>query len=127
MVEALATGLSNARAGHLAGMSERTVRRRRKEPVIARRVAERRLEVSQAATARMGTLYADAIDVIEQVMEEGTPRERLSAANLLLRAGPKMKAETEFEERLHAVERDLNGETVDPVEPGRTGWPGELR
>jgi hypothetical protein len=128
LVEALATGLSNTRAGRLAGMSERTVRRRRQEPPIVRQVAERRLEISQQATARMGTLYTDAIDTIEDVMVDGTARERLAAAKLLLQTGPNLRAQTEFEERLHTLERDLSGEVdADPVEAGRTGWPGELR
>ncbi|MEX2374898.1 MAG: helix-turn-helix domain-containing protein [Dehalococcoidia bacterium] len=91
LVDALAAGWSYPEAAEVAGCSERTVARRMSEPAFARQVAERRAEHLVSMAGRFSTLTSRAVEVIEQLMEEGSERTRLASARLVVEWAAKLR------------------------------------
>jgi hypothetical protein len=107
IIEALAAGLSYADAGASARVTARTVGRRMSEPEFAARVSQRRGERVSEITGALTTMSHDAIDVLRETMADGKPGDQLRAAHLTLTLMSKFRSETEMEQRLASVERQL--------------------
>ena len=103
---ALACGATVAQAAHRAGVSERTVYRRVKDPAFAEKLQATRAELVQRAC---GLLTAGSLEAVRALVEllrpDSPPNARLGAARATLEMGQKLREATEFEARLRAVEQ----------------------
>lgn len=108
IVAALAEGSTYKEAARLAGVNPKTVQRRMSLPAFAQAVAERRSERMGAIAGRLAQLTTAGMDTIADVLEHGTPQERLRAARMTLDYGGRYHDrhlfEMTFNERLAALE-----------------------
>ena len=107
LVAALAQGKTHAEAGRIAGMSARTVRRRLQDDDFGARVEQARAEVTSAAAAQLAGLYPRAIGALSDLLDDKEGSVRLRAAQAVLKAGPELKAHTDFEQRLLEIESSV--------------------
>jgi hypothetical protein len=85
LVAALAAGLTCAEAGRVAGVSERTVRRRLQEEDFRAELAMARASLLDRAIGRASDAATEAVDVLTSVMRSGkSDTARISAARTLL-------------------------------------------
>ncbi len=101
---ALVVGGTYAEAGTVAGVSERTVRRRMADPEFAAEVSRRRGERVAGITGQLVSIGPDAIGVIRDCMAADTAGVRLRAAQLALALGVQFRHAQELEARLVALE-----------------------
>lgn len=101
---ALATGATYAAAGTVAGVSERTVRRRMGDPQFAAEVSVRRGEQVATVTGQLVAAGTDAVEVLRDCLRSDTDSVRLRAAHLILTVGAQLRHAHELEERLGALE-----------------------
>ena len=106
LIAALIQGRTHAEAARLAGVSERTVRRRLRDADVAARIQHGRDELTSAAAARMAELYPRAIETLGELLDDKAKDIRLRAAQSVLKIGPDFRARTEIEDRLRALEAD---------------------
>jgi len=104
LVELLAGGRSYAAAGAMAGVSERTVRRRMSDPVFTERVSRRRGEYVGTLVGRLVDVGDEAVEVLRSSLREESAAVRLRAADLVLRWATHMRHGHELETRLAALE-----------------------
>ena len=104
LVAALVAGHTYAEAGGVAGVSERTVRRRMADPGFAGVVSTRRGERVAAITGLLVTAGPEAIDVLRSCMAAESETVRLRAAQLVLGLGAQFRQAQELEARLVALE-----------------------
>lgn len=107
IIEALASGLNYSDAGAAGRVTSRTVGRRMSDPNFAARVSQRRGERVSEITGALTTMSREAIDVLRETMADGRPGDRLRAAHLTLTLMSKFRNETEMEQRLASIERQL--------------------
>ena len=110
LVAALATGATQTEAARMAGMSERTVRRRLDEPAFADRVAAERRAVATRTAARITALASrDAVAVLRELMVDANvaPSVRLRAALGALTVAPAWRDNGELEATVTALEARL--------------------
>lgn len=119
IIGALAAGLSYGDAGAAAGVTSRTVGRRMSDPAFAAQVSQRRGERVSQITGALTTMSDDALEVLRETMVEGSVSERLRAAQLTLTLMAKFRSETEMEQRLAAIERQLAAGAASAVEVTR--------
>ena len=106
LVLALAEGASVPEAAERGGLSERTVYRRLEDVEFRRAVSEVRSRVFDAAVGRLAALAARAVSTLERLMLHGEPSVALRAAKTILEIGPRLRAFTELEERVAALEAE---------------------
>ncbi len=104
ILEALAAGAAYADAGSAAGVSARTVRRRMADPLFAAELARRRAVRVSDLTGQMMGLGARAVSVLGEALEAEAVGDRLRAANLILTALRRYRADSDLELRLTALE-----------------------
>jgi hypothetical protein len=104
MRAALATGATYAAAGTVAGVSERTVRRRMGDPRFAAEVSVRRGEQVATVSGLLVNAGADAVQVLSDSLRSDSEAVRLRAAHLILTVGTQLRHAHELEERLGALE-----------------------
>jgi hypothetical protein len=105
---ALAAGQTVRAAAVAAGVGERTATRRLTEPDFRRRLAETRADMVARALGRVAEGMADAADKLRALLADTTPPAvRLGAARSLLELGVKLRESVEMEERLAALERQI--------------------
>lgn len=110
LVAALASGETQAEAARMAGMSERTVRRRLSQAAFADRVAAERRDVATRTAARITALASsDAVAVLHELMVNGEvpPSVRLRAALGALSVAPAWRDQGELEATVSALEARL--------------------
>ncbi len=110
LVAALATGATQAEAARVAGVSERTVRRRLEETSFADRVAAERRAVATRTAARITALASgDAVAVLRELMVDANvaPSVRLRAALGALNVAPAWRDKGELEAAVAALEARL--------------------
>lgn len=105
ILEALAAGVAYADAGSAAGVSARTVRRRMADPLFAAELARRRAVRVSDLTGQMMGLGARAVSVLGEALEAEAVGDRLRAANLILTALRRYRADGDLELRLTALEK----------------------
>jgi hypothetical protein len=105
LLAAVAAG-STAAAAQLAGVSERTVRRRLSDPEFQRRVEDARAETVYRALSRISAVAIMATETLVALMEPNEPRSvRLNAAKAVLDMGLRLRAERALKERVGATEQ----------------------
>jgi hypothetical protein len=118
LIVALARGLSSERAGEVAGVSGRTVRRRMRDPGFGRRVREVRDQWVDRVTGQLIGGASDAVNTIVVECRDGErSADRLRAASLLLGLGLRYRQAAELEARVRELETRL-GLTTDGAGPG---------
>lgn len=110
IIEALATGATQAEAAGLAGVSERTVRRRMADDAFAREVSVRRGDRVSELTGKLVEASFEAVRTLEAGLTAERDSDRLRAAHQLLLLVVRYRSEGELERRLTAVERALEHE-----------------
>jgi len=106
---ALACGATKENAALKAGVSERTVYRRLKDPDFRQRLQALRSDMVQRAA---NVLTASAMEAVKTLLslQEGTVTNsvRLGAARAILEQGARLRELADVEERLTALERRLD-------------------
>jgi hypothetical protein len=105
---ALACGATKENAAHKAGVSERTVYRRLKDPEFRQRLQTLRTDMVQRAA---NVLTASAMEAVKTLLslQEGTVSNsvRLGAARTILEQMARLRELADVEERLSALEQRL--------------------
>lgn len=119
-VAGFAAGLSTSSVASLAGVSERTARRRRHEPTIEALIRRRRAELAEDTAGRIVALGAQALSAIEDCLDSAELKDRMAAARVVLQLGPRFRADVEFEQRLRDLENPggayvAETDTPDPI------------
>lgn len=116
LIQALVEGATQVQAGRIAGVSERTVRRRLDDPAFVRAYQARRRVVLDVSRGRLFALHGEAVDTIGDLMATAdSERVRLAAALEILKQVPRAEAE-ELADRVAALEADLHAGGLAP------GW-----
>lgn len=105
-VIAYASGTSLREAARTAGISESTAYRRLKDPAFRRRVSEIRTSFLNEAVGRLCEDATKAVSTLKELLSARSESVRLSAARTILELGPKLREQTELEERITALERE---------------------
>jgi hypothetical protein len=118
LVTALACGATVEGAARKAGLSVRTVYRRRADPDFQSRLRQERAELTRRAA---GLLTAASLESVRTLVElQGTavpPAARLGAARAIIGLGMKLREEADLVERVAELERRL--EQADAAAEGR--------
>jgi AcrR family transcriptional regulator len=109
LLTALACGASIEQAARKAGVSERTVYRRLRDPAFAQQLRAARADIRKRTSAALsaGSLEG-ARALLDLVKPAVAPTVRLGAARALLELSVKLVEAEEFEERLAALEQQLD-------------------
>jgi hypothetical protein len=107
LIEALASGMTYAEAGKTAGLTSRTVSRRLEDPEFSVRVSRRRGDRVAQVTGALTAMSTEALQVLRECMADGRPADRLRAAQLTLVLMSRFRHDTEIEDRLAALEQQL--------------------
>jgi hypothetical protein len=108
LVAALAAGATQAQAAEMAGMSERTVRRRLEQPNFAARVVEQRSGLVTQTAARLAGLASSAVDaLLDLLAADVAPTVRLRAALGVLEAARVWRECSELEARIAVMEAEV--------------------
>ncbi|HXH59079.1 hypothetical protein [Iamia sp.] len=104
LLELLAEGHSHKDAARVAGVSERTVRRRLTDRVFATRLhAARRVRLDEV-NARVPDLVSEALDTTRELLATAANESvRLGAARVLLAQGARLEAD-ELADRINRLE-----------------------
>jgi hypothetical protein len=116
LVELLAAGASYKVAAETIGITARTITRRMADGDFAARVSQRRGETVAEVTGQLTSMGNDALEVLRDCLAAEKPADRLRAAHLLLTLMARFRHETELEDRLATIERQL--EAVDSQRQG---------
>jgi len=123
---ALVTGESNEAAAYLAGVSQRTLRRWRREPAFRAVLADARESLVEEAANRAVTSMTRGIDAMLAALEnQEAPHLQLRAADLLLKWGTKFAAAARRADSSMAIERDLALQFNRPLLIDTVVWPDE--
>ena len=109
LLTALACGASIEQAARKAGVSERTVYRRLRDPEFTQQLRAARADIRKRTSAALsaGSLEG-ARALLDLVKPAVAPTVRLGAARALLELSVKLVEAEEFEERLAALEQQLD-------------------
>lgn len=123
LVNARAAGLTVAEAAQAAGFSERTARRRLKEPDVAAKLADRRDNCRAEHLARLERLVPKAISRLDGLLDSQHPSTLLGAIRLVLTFEPRLYEQQELEARVRHIEmlaaRQQGSQTTEPLD----AWP----
>jgi uncharacterized protein (DUF1778 family) len=94
------------------GVADRTLHRWLNDPVFAAALNEAEGQAISLATRRLVNLTDSAIDTLAAVLDDpsATTTHKLRAANTVLEAMLKLRELRNIEERLAALERQINGQ-----------------
>jgi hypothetical protein len=104
LILALAAGATVREAARRAGVGERTAYRRLADADFRRTVNEARGRMFEATRGKLSGLADKAVETLQRLLESGKPAEALAAAKAILELGPRLRRETEFEERINRLE-----------------------
>ena len=108
IVAAVATGMRQADVADLAGCSTRTVRRRLAAPAVAEALAVERAQRSQVITDLLREQSRGAVDRLHRIIRDGTDRDAVNAARVLLAECRQHREQAEVVTRLGDVEARLD-------------------
>jgi hypothetical protein len=101
----LACGATQEAAARSVGISERTVRRRLRDPDFCRRLQALRTEMMQRLAGLLMAASGEAVKVLVALLKEDTAAGvRLGAARTVLQLNLEVHEATELEQRLAALE-----------------------
>lgn len=100
-------------AAQTAGVSERTIRARLKEPDFNKLLTEIKSQAVQAATSALSDSMGEAVAVLRDVMidTDNAAAVRLQAASEILRQALRFYSLADLEARISALEAAQEGET----------------
>ena len=128
LAAALAAGMWHRDAAAAAGVSERTVFRRVKDPAFRQQVAELRAVTTSEALGRLTGGMTGASDALNKLVSHRDPNVRHKAATKVIELALKVREQVELEERLARVEELLAGGSGDDVrDTGQDQEGGESR
>ena len=104
LIHALASGQTDIQAANAAGVSARTVRRRRGERAFMRRVRKARAELVSGAAGRLAGTLAAASDTLAALLADDDPMIRMRAADKVLAHGLRAAELVSLEERVSELE-----------------------
>jgi hypothetical protein len=105
IITGVVEGLTQAKTAELAGISERTLRRRLREPSVVVAIAGARVQLHEQVLGRLHQLASTALTEIEEVMTTSDPATRLRAARLVLEQCSAYRGAAD-DARLSAMEAD---------------------
>lgn len=105
-----ARGLSSDAIGKRIGRTGRTVRRWLEDPEFLARVGDIRRELLRETVAALETAAKAAVLTLSRALDDDSPAIRVRAAVALLAALPRFAEHVELEERVAAIEAQLQGE-----------------
>jgi len=94
LVMALGTGSNVRCAAIVAGVSERTVYRRLKDPDFCSRISDVREQLFDHAVAKLVDASVDAVDRLWALLDSQDEEMQLKAAKAILELGPRLKQAT---------------------------------
>jgi len=100
LVEARAAGMTFSAIAQRYGGSERNNRRRCATPEMRAMIADRHAEMTGEVLGALGAHMGDAVHAIVTVLREGTPSERLRAAQLVLAEFDRLRKTSEVHDEL---------------------------
>ena len=107
LIEALARGESAARAARLSGWSERTIRRRLKDPEFLQQVQEARQAMLAGATARLAGATGEAVICLRSLLTDDSSNVRLQAAKSIIEMGLRLRDHVELAAEVADIKRQL--------------------
>jgi hypothetical protein len=103
---ALACGATAETAAQKVGVSKRTVLRRQKDPAFQQRLKEMRKEMVERCAGTMTAAGLEAVKTLVTLLNSAAPPSvRLGAARAILELAPKMRLDSDVQERLLALEQ----------------------
>jgi hypothetical protein len=113
LIALLASGASQRAAAASAGLSERTVQRRMRDPSFRTAVTSARDELFSQTLAKMARATGKAADALEDLVGKmNSPAVRLGAARAILEFGTRLRESVDLAERIRLVEAHLPGAVV---------------
>jgi hypothetical protein len=108
LILALACGATIEGAARQAGISEATAYRRRQDPEFRRRLQELRADMTQRTTGMLTAAGMESVKTLLELQKPSVPpAARLGSARTVLELGMKMREFNELEERIAALEEQL--------------------
>lgn len=105
ILTALAGGATNAEAAARAGVSERTVQRRRQEPAFQDRLAELHDRIMERSLGMMLDAQSEAIATLRLLLhDDQPPTVRMGAARALVQEAQRTHEAVDVARRLRALE-----------------------
>ena len=106
---ALASGATQHEAGQVAGVSERTVRRRLEQTAFKDQIVSQREKLISRTTDRLTALSAKAVETLSDLVssDDTPPAVRLRAAMGILAAHRVWRDAGEMEDRLRLLEQEF--------------------
>jgi len=99
------------KAAASAGVARKTLYRWLGTPAFRAALTEAQAAATAGALRRLAELTGEAVDALSDVLDKGTPAERLRAADLILSHFGKLKLLDDIERRLSALEGGYNGQS----------------
>jgi len=107
LIAALAAGRSIQEAARLAGLSERTVYRRRQKPEFMAEVGEARAALVSEAVGLLARSAPTAVEVLMKLLSASSDAIRLSAVRCVLDHVVKLREHADLDERIARLERSF--------------------
>ncbi len=104
LIRLLAIGTSQVKAAEQLGITDRTIRRRKEDPVFRRLLSEARRELHVESWSTMMDLRDKAAQVLESALSSDDERMRLTAAKYVFDMGARIRKEQVSEEMLERVD-----------------------
>ena len=102
---ALACGATVENAARSAGVSEKTVQRRLRDPEFQKRLQQMRADMVQRASGMLTAAAMEAVKTLSDLQQKSVAAPvRLGAARSVLEIGIKMREVADLEVRLNALE-----------------------
>jgi hypothetical protein len=115
LIVALAAGKTIKEAARLAGIHERTARKRlARFPEYATRIAALRADMISKAVGKMADSMGAAADTLRKLLSGVGESARLGPARSIIELGNKLRESVELEERLQALEQRAHNEGKKP-------------
>lgn len=105
--EALVSGMTYERAGEVAQVSERTVRRLMSDPAFWAEVHAMRAERTSRLADRISDLGDEALDVLGGLLSDENPSVRARAVQTSLTMGVRFRREVEMSDRIEMLEQRI--------------------
>jgi hypothetical protein len=106
LVHALASGQTDVQAAASAGVSARTVRRRRRERAFMKQVRKARAELVSGAAGKLAGSMTAASDTLASLLTDDDPAIRLKAADKILAHALRAAELVDLEARVSELEGD---------------------